>query len=63
MNGEKGVAHCVDSLCVHALLSSLCVFGGVALIGMRRTEREKTRKRKKNKHKKQLFSPFFFFSL
>ena len=24
VNGKKGVAQCADSLCVHALLSSLC---------------------------------------
>ena len=27
VNGEKGVAQCVGSLCVHAILSSLCVSG------------------------------------
>ena len=45
VNGEKGVAQCVGSLCVHALMSSLCECG-VDKKGWE-GHREKTRKRKK----------------
>ena len=47
MNGEKGVAQCVGSLCVHALMSSLCE----CVVDKKGWEghREKTRKRKKGR--------------
>ena len=48
VNGEKkGVAQCVGSLCVHAVLFSLCVSDVYKKIW--EGHREKTRKRKKGR--------------
>ena len=48
---------------IHALLSRLCVCVGLALIGMERKQREKTRKRKKSKnHARQKNNSFLPFS-
>ena len=63
VNGKKGVAQCVGSLCVHALLSSLCISGDVdekVWEGQREDKEEKERKsvlEKGEKEKQPLQKP------